>query len=111
GRAGRGGRGRGQGCSGGALGWGGRAGAGPRGGGAWAGWVRAVPAAAALPLAARALGALDAVGQPQASASTGVTRSAVPADLADALQTPAYAIYAEEGRAGGMSLIVTLYPR
>lgn len=36
---------------------------------------------------------------------------AVPSDLAAALQAPAYATYAEEGRVGGISLIVTLYPR
>jgi len=35
----------------------------------------------------------------------------VPASLADALQTHAYATYAEEGRAGGINLIATLYPR
>ena len=71
----------------------------------------AAAAAGDLPLAARALGALDALGHPQAPASTADTRPAVPADLADVLQAPAYATYAEEGRAGGISLITTLYPR
>jgi len=66
-------------------------------------------AAGDLPLAARALGALDALDQ--ALAGTGQTRPAVPADLAGALPAPAYATYTEEGRAGGVSLIVTLYPR
>jgi hypothetical protein len=71
----------------------------------------AAAAAGDLPLAARALGALDALGQPEAPASTGNTQPAVPTDLTAALQTPAYATYTEEGRAGGISLIVTLYPR
>jgi len=71
----------------------------------------AAAAAGDLPLAARALGALDALGQPQTSASTQDMPPAISADLADALQAPAYATYAEEGRAGGISLIVTLYPR
>jgi predicted ATPase/DNA-binding CsgD family transcriptional regulator len=62
-----------------------------------------------MPLAARALGALDALDQ--ALVGSGQGRPAVPPDLADALQAPAYATYAEEGQAGGISLIVTLYPR
>jgi hypothetical protein len=69
----------------------------------------ATTAAADLPLAARALGALDALGQ--ASASAGDTRPGVSADLANAVQTPAYATYLEEGRVGGISLIVSRYPR
>ena len=70
------------------------------------------PAAAGdLPLAARALGALDALGQLQALANTWDAQSAVPADLAGALQAAAYATYVEEGRAGGISLILSLYPR
>ena len=64
-----------------------------------------------LPLAARALGALDALGQPQAQGGTGDARPAVPADLISALQAPACAAYIGEGRAGGISLIITLYPR
>ena len=64
-----------------------------------------------LPLAARALGALDALGQPQAQAGTADAQPAVPADLISALQAPACAAYIEEGRAGGISLIITLYPR
>jgi hypothetical protein len=71
----------------------------------------AAAAAGDLPLAARALGALDALDQPQASADTEDAPPAVSADLADTLQAPAYATYAEEGRIGGISLIVTLYPR
>jgi predicted ATPase/DNA-binding CsgD family transcriptional regulator len=55
-----------------------------------------------LPLAARALGALDALGQPQAPAATKA--------LADILQSPAYSTYVEEGRVGGISLITTRYP-
>ena len=64
-----------------------------------------------LPLAARALGALDALGQPQVRADTAEARPAVPADLVSALQAPAWAAYVKEGRAGGISLIITLYPR
>ena len=62
-----------------------------------------------LPLAARALGALDALGQLQAPADPAAARPAVPADLASALRAPACAIYVAEGRAGGISLIITLY--
>ena len=62
--------------------------------------VTAAVAAGDLPLAARAFGALDALGQAQA----------VPADLASALQAPACNSYVEEGRVGGISLITTLYP-
>lgn len=65
--------------------------------------VTAAAAAGDLPLAARALGALDALGQPQAA-------PAVPADLANALRAPACNSYVEEGRVGGISLITTLYP-
>ncbi|HET7018605.1 MAG TPA: LuxR C-terminal-related transcriptional regulator [Streptosporangiaceae bacterium] len=63
-----------------------------------------------LPLAARAYGALDAL-HPPAQASPAGTRPAVPADLVSSLQTTACAAYAEEGRAGGIRLITTLYPR
>ena len=38
-------------------------------------------------------------------------QTAVPPDLATTLYTPACAIYLEEGRACGISLIITLYPR
>ena len=64
-----------------------------------------------LPLAARALGALDALGKPQPQVGTDDALPAVPADLISVLQAPACRPYAEEGRAGGISLIVTLYPR
>jgi len=64
-----------------------------------------------LPLAARAFGALDALGQPQVQAGTAGARPAVPADLISALQAPACTAYVEEGRAGGISLIINLYPR
>jgi predicted ATPase/DNA-binding CsgD family transcriptional regulator len=64
----------------------------------------AATAAGDLPLAARAFGALDALGTAEA-------RPAVPARLATALQAPACATYVEEGRAGGIGLITTLYPR
>jgi len=62
-------------------------------------------------LAARALGALDALGQPQAEHGHADAQTAVPPDLATALYAPACATYLEEGRAGGISLIITLYPR
>jgi hypothetical protein len=71
----------------------------------------AAAAAGDLPLAARAFGALEALGPPQAQADTGDARPAVPADLFSALQAPACGAYVEEGRAGGTSLIITLYPR
>ena len=71
----------------------------------------AAAAAGDLPLAARAFGALEALGPPQAQADTADARPAVPADLFSALQAPACAAYVEEGRAGGTSLIITLYPR
>ena len=71
----------------------------------------AAAAAGDLPLAARAFGALETLGPPQAQADTADARPAVPADLCSALQAPACAAYVEEGRAGGTSLIITLYPR
>ena len=70
----------------------------------------AAAAAGDLPLAARAFGALEALGPPQAQAGTADARPAVPADLSSALQAHACAAYAEEGRAGGTSLIITLTP-
>jgi hypothetical protein len=39
------------------------------------------------------------------------TRPRVPADLTSALQAPGCAAYVEEARAGGVSMIVALYPR
>ena len=48
-----------------------------------------------------------ALGQPQAEPGRADTRTAVPAELAAALQAPACATYMEEGRAGGTSLIIT----
>jgi hypothetical protein len=76
-----------------------------------AGLTTAAAEAGDLPLAARALGALDALAQPQARAGTADARPVVPADLVSALQAAAWAAYVEEGRAGGISLISTLYPR
>jgi hypothetical protein len=66
-------------------------------------------AAGDLPLAARALGALDALGQPQAQADPAAAQLTIPADLASALRAPACSTYVAEGRAGGISLIITLY--
>src|SRR5262249_11939634 len=62
-----------------------------------------------LPLAARALGALDALGELQAQPGTADVPPAIPADLASTLRAPACTTYAQEGRAGGPSLIITLY--
>jgi predicted ATPase/DNA-binding CsgD family transcriptional regulator len=64
--------------------------------------ITAAAAAGDLPLAARALGVLDALGRLQAPA--------VPADLAKDLQAPAFNSYVEEGRVGGINLIIALYP-
>src|SRR5579875_1212370 len=76
-----------------------------------AGLDTAAAEAGNLPLAARALGALDALGQPQAQAGTGDDSPSVPAGLASALQDAACAVYVQEGRAGGISLIISLYSR
>jgi predicted ATPase/DNA-binding CsgD family transcriptional regulator len=62
-----------------------------------------------LPLAARALGALDALDRPQAPSSRAQAWPSVPADLADVLSASACAPYVDEGRAGGISLIIALY--
>jgi tetratricopeptide (TPR) repeat protein len=72
----------------------------------------AVTAAASgdLALAARALGVLDALGHAPSPAGTPGGAAAVPADLAGTLRAPAYRTYLEEGQAGGISLILTLYP-
>jgi tetratricopeptide (TPR) repeat protein len=70
--------------------------------------IAAAAAARDLPLAARAVGALDALAA-QAGGLSSDAWPAVPADLVSTLQAPAYATYVAEGRAGGMSLIITLY--
>jgi hypothetical protein len=62
-----------------------------------------------LPLAARALGALDAVSEPREGAGTAGAGPAIAPDLASTLQATACAAYVEEGRAGGISMIITLY--
>jgi hypothetical protein len=64
-----------------------------------------------LPLAARAFGALDALGPPQPGPGRASAPAAVPPGLAAALYAPGCATYLEEGRVGGISLIITLYPR
>jgi predicted ATPase/DNA-binding CsgD family transcriptional regulator len=76
-----------------------------------AGLTTAAAAAGDLPLAARALGALDALGLPQSEPGHAGAQAAVPPDLVTALYAPGCATYLEEGQAGGISLIVTLYPR
>lgn len=62
-----------------------------------------------LPLAARSLGALDALGQPPVRDGLAEDRPAVAADLVSTLQAPGCAAYVDEGRAGGIGLITTLY--
>ena len=71
----------------------------------------AAAAAGDLPLAARALGALDALGLPHSEAGRAGAQTAAPANLAATPYAPACASYLEEGRPGGISLIITLYPR
>jgi hypothetical protein len=62
-----------------------------------------------LPLAARSYGVLDALGQPPDQAGLADARAALTADLVRTLENPACAAYVDEGRAGGMGLITTLY--
>jgi predicted ATPase/DNA-binding CsgD family transcriptional regulator len=62
-----------------------------------------------LPLAARSFGALEALGQPQDQAGVADARAALTADLVRTLQNPACAAYVDEGKAGGLGLITTLY--
>jgi predicted ATPase/DNA-binding CsgD family transcriptional regulator len=71
----------------------------------------AAAAAGDLPLAARAFGALDALGLPQCEPGRAGAQTAVAPDLAATLYAPACTTYLEEGRVGGISLIITLYPR
>ncbi len=62
-----------------------------------------------LPLAARSLGALDALGHPQVQDGLGGGRPGLAADLVSTLHAPACAAYVDEGRVGGIGLITTLY--
>lgn len=73
----------------------------------------AAAAAGDLPLAARAFGALDALGQPHGPADTAsaLPKLALTQELLTAVNEPGYATNVEEGRTGGMSLIISLYPR
>jgi predicted ATPase/DNA-binding CsgD family transcriptional regulator len=64
-----------------------------------------------LVLAARCLGALDALGQPAAPGSADPAPSALEPALRRRLREPAYTTYVNEGSAGGIGLITTLYPR
>ena len=73
--------------------------------------ITAAAEAGDLPLAARAFGALDGLGPPQSEPGRAGAQAAVPPDLAAVLRAPACSTYLEEGRAGGISLITTLYPR
>jgi predicted ATPase/DNA-binding CsgD family transcriptional regulator len=78
--------------------------------------LRALPAAASaaghLPLAARALGACEALGQPaQPAIAVHHQPPGMPDDVVQALRAPAYATFVSEGRAGGITLLTTLYPR
>jgi hypothetical protein len=71
--------------------------------------VLAVTADAAgdVPLAGRALGALDSL--PAERSRSGPRVPAVPPDLRSRLFEPPAEIYAEEGRAGGPSLLLAMY--
>jgi predicted ATPase/DNA-binding CsgD family transcriptional regulator len=71
--------------------------------------VLAVTADAAgdVPLAARALGALDSL--PAERSRSGPRVPAIPPDLRRRLLEPPAQIYAEEGRAGGPSLLLAMY--
>jgi hypothetical protein len=60
-----------------------------------------------LPLAARAFGALEALDQPQAQAV--LADAAIPAGLLSTLQAAGCAGYVDEGRAGGVDLVIALY--
>jgi len=71
--------------------------------------IGAAAAAGDLPLAARAFGALESFRQPQAQAGLSDAGSAIPADLLNTLQAAGCAAYVDEGRAGGVDLIATLY--
>jgi len=70
--------------------------------------MAAAGSAGDLTLAARCLGALEALGEP---ASTGAGPAAS-AELRRTLAEPAYATFVSEGRTGGMALLITsLHPR
>jgi hypothetical protein len=76
----------------------------------------AVIAAAAtndLVLAARCLGALDALDAPGAANHRTPDPASTPPSpaLKQTLQEPAYATFVSEGRVGGIDLITTLYRR
>ena len=77
-----------------------------------AGLLAAAASAGDLVLAARCLGALEAPGGP-ASHETADPASgpAVDPGLERTLREPGYATFVSEGRAGGIDLITTLYPR
>jgi hypothetical protein len=79
-----------------------------------AGLVTAAAAANDLVLAARCLGALDALDAAGTAARRGAFDPAPtppsPA-LKQTLQGPAHATFVSEGRVGGIELIATLYPR
>jgi predicted ATPase/DNA-binding CsgD family transcriptional regulator len=71
--------------------------------------ITAAAEAGDLPLAARALGALDTLGQPEPPAGLSTAGPATPADLLGILQAAGCTAYVDEGRAGGVALIATLY--
>jgi predicted ATPase/DNA-binding CsgD family transcriptional regulator len=74
--------------------------------------ITAGAAAGDLVLAARCLGALTALGKPTGREATGAASAPPPAPaLKRILHRPAYTTFVSEGRAGGIDLITTLYPR
>jgi hypothetical protein len=74
--------------------------------------VGVAAAAGDLVLAARCLGALDAVGKQSKRENAGqIPAAATGSALTHTLAEPAYATFVGEGRAGGIDLILTLYPR
>lgn len=76
-----------------------------------AGLVPAAAAAGDMVLAARCAGALEALGHPQHEISDPAIPPPTDPALTAALRKPAYATFIGEGRAGGIDLITTLYPR
>jgi hypothetical protein len=77
-----------------------------------AGLITAGGAVDDLTLAARCLGALDALGKPAEQMAAGRDGAPPPApDLIRTLRGPGYATFVSEGRAGGIDLLTTLYSR
>jgi predicted ATPase/DNA-binding CsgD family transcriptional regulator len=75
------------------------------------GLVSAAASAGDMVLAARCAGALEALGTAQRGISGPAFPPAADPALTAALRKPAYATFVGDGRAGGIDLITTLYPR